>query len=80
MVFVAMIASVVCLRWLWHFPLVERCSFENKMLVMLVDPGGFPLRTWGHVELDILYYQKAGMEFLRDLQHWSFAEDPEGGK
>ena len=34
---------------------------ENKMLVMLVDPGGFPLRTLGHVE----------------WTQWSFAEDPE---
>ena len=33
------------------------------MLVMLVDPGGFPFWTLGHVEVDILYYQKAGMEF-----------------
>ena len=46
------------------------------MLVMLVDPGGFPLRTWvmlsGHLVLPEGWHGVS-----RDLQQWSFAEDPE---
>ena len=46
------------------------------MLVMLVDSGRFPLRTWvmlsGHLVLPEGWHG-----VLRDLQHWSFAEDPE---
>ena len=52
---------------------------ENKMLVMLIDPGGFPLRTLamlsGHLVLPESWHGVS-----RDLQHWSFAEDPERGK
>ena len=52
---------------------------ENKMLVMLVDPGGFPLRTLGHVEWTSCTIE--GWHGVpRDLQHWSFAKDPERGK
>ena len=52
---------------------------HTKMLVMLVDPGGFPLRTWvmlsGHLVLPEGWHGVS-----RDLQQWSFAEDPERGK
>ena len=41
------------------------------MLVMLVDPGGFPLRTLGHV------LPEGWHGVSRDLQHWSFVGNPE---
>ena len=46
------------------------------MLVMLVDSGRFPLRTWVMLSRHLVL-PEGWHGVLRDLQHWSFAEDPE---
>ena len=49
---------------------------ENKMLVMLVDSGKVSFANLGHVEWTSCTTRRLAWS-LRDLQHWSFAEDPE---
>jgi hypothetical protein len=85
MVFGVMIASGIVPTFLdGHFPWVEM-EFTNKMLVVLFDPGGFPLRTLGHVGWTSCTTRRlawsstrfAALGVRQDLQHWKFAEYPE---
>ena len=49
---------------------------ESKMLVMLVDSGMVSFANLGHVEWTSCTTRRLAWS-LRDLQYWSFAEDPE---
>jgi hypothetical protein len=53
-------------------------EFANKMIVVLFDPGGFPLRTLGHVGLHLVL-PEGWHGVQQDLQQQSFAEYPERG-